>query len=193
MELIALAIVGVLLYLVLPVAVLVLKDRIADRRSRADYEKTRRERPETIAGTPEYSTRFDHPQFEALEKRVAGRLPDSFRVLHGCRDLLREAGFAFVPPNPRGPRDRWHVVQFLPADVQMLEEYQSFLGTEFLPFADNDGDVYYLDLAEATAADAPVEIWTHDSDERERIADSLTEFLSWRRVKWSDMELDNQG
>lgn len=176
------------MYLVLPVAILILKDRLSDRRSRAAYEQALRERPETIYGTPEYAGRFDHPQFDRLQQRIAGPLPDSFRALHARRDLLRESGFAFVPPAPRDASDRWDIVQFLPADVGMLEECHSWLGAECLPFATDDAGIYYLDLAEGTSADAPVRLWVHDDTEREWVAGSLTELLSWRMVKWDEAD-----
>ena len=61
-----------------------------------------------------------------------------------------------------------------------LEEGWAELGENNFPFAcDEFGDPYYMPLDQASALDGPVFHFHHDDGGRERVADSLEEFLSW--------------
>src|SRR5262249_44258539 len=100
----------------LAMAVLIVRDRFSDARSRARWEELSREHPERVPGTADFRARLGRPQFDAVQSLVAGRLPTSYVTLYTTDPLVYEAEFDLLPPQPRGAWDRWEILHFLPAD-----------------------------------------------------------------------------
>lgn len=169
-----------LLYVVLPVLLLMVRDRLEKRASRRAYEQALRDHPEQCPGTPEYELRYDRPRFEELETLIGRPLPQSYRRLFSDHGFVRKTWIRFTPPGAADAMDRADVHQFIPADAAGLEERWPCLDASQLVFATIEGDNYYLALDEGGGEDAPVYLFYHDGGDHRRIADSLQQFLSWR-------------
>jgi hypothetical protein len=179
----------ILMMLGIPIALLMVRDRIEGSRSNARWEQMLREHPEEVPGTPEYLARLDRPQFEQLESRLGCRLPDSYRALYCEKKLSHESNIALFPPDSEDVSDCWEIQEFLPADEGAFEYWGEYLGSKSLPFAaDGAGDVYFITLDAGTIADAPVWKFFHDGGDKIDVVGSLAEFLTWRRVPLDQIE-----
>jgi hypothetical protein len=159
-----------LLFLVVPLVILSIYAQFAARRSRAFHARER----------AEFQRRLQQPQFDDVERHYGRRLPEAFQRLHRDSQQVSRSDFVLSPPGSK-PEDRaWHVASFLPADAKTLTDSWSELGKDNLPFAcDEVGDPYYVPLDQATNLDGPVWQFHHDGGDREHVADSLADFLSW--------------
>jgi hypothetical protein len=159
-----------LLFLVVPLIILSLYSKFAARRARTSHARE----------SAEFQRRLHQPQFEELERHFGRPLPEAFKRLYGDYQRISRTDFVVSPPGSK-PEDRaWHIAGFLPADSRTLADSWSELGQNNLPFAcDEVGDTYYMPLDEATDLDGPVWRFHQESGEREQVAESLEEFLSW--------------
>ncbi len=159
-----------LLFLVVPLAILSIYSHFAARRARASHARE----------LAEFRRRLRQPQFDELERHFGRPMPEAFQNLHRDSQRVSRTEFVVSPPGSE-PDDRaWPVASFLPADKKTLADSWSELGKDNLPFAcDEVGDPYYVPLDQATNLDGPVWQFHHDSGDREHVADSLAEFLTW--------------
>lgn len=172
------------LWVVLAIGLLKFKDLIEDWY----WARRARRQPERQPGTPEYTARLLDPRMEELEAHFGRPLQRAFKILHQDAELLRRAGFYIAPPSAREFTDTWHIAHFLPADIAALSEVFP-VGRQNMPIAtDGFGDVYTLALTEGGADACPVYLSHHDGDDRERVASSPSEFLSWRRLNLDEAE-----
>jgi len=159
-----------LLFLVVPLAILSIYAHFAARRSRTS-------RARELA---EFRRRLQQPQFDDMERHYGRTLPEAFKRLHRDSQRVSRADFVLSPPGSKPGNRDWPVASFLPADTKTLAETWSELGKNNLPFAcDEVGDPYYVPLDQATNLDGPVWQFHHDGGDREQVADSLADFLSW--------------
>ncbi len=178
--------VAIYCFLVIGTAVLFLKfrERMRARRDQLAYEILKRDHPERVYGTPEYSARFTKPDFAAIEARLGRPVPEAYRKLHGDIQTIQSTDIEVIPPGTQAAEDRWPIVCFFPADHQAVIDLWpgQLLSPSQLPFAtDGSGGLYYLELDGPNSNDPPVYFYHWDGEFRTEIADSLSEFLSWRR------------
>ena len=160
----------IMLFLVVPLVVLSLFSRIAARRSRAT-------RAQSLA---EFHRRLQDPRLADLERHFGRPLPETLKRLYEDSERISRASFVLDQPGTNDEGHAWLVASFLPADITTLREGWAELGENNVPFAcDEFGDPYYIPLDQASALDGPVFHFQHDGGARERVADSLADFLSW--------------
>ncbi|MDB5335974.1 MAG: Cell wall assembly/cell proliferation coordinating protein [Planctomycetaceae bacterium] len=168
-----------------------IRERLRTRREQRDYETLKREHPERVYGTPEYEARFSHPDFAAIESQLGRPVPDAYRSLYSDSQIVRTIDLEVVPPDSKSPEDYWPIICFFPADGQSIVDLWpgKLLTSSQLPFAtDGSGGLYYLELLDQNENDPPVFFYHWDGEIREKITDSLNEFLTWRRVATADSE-----
>jgi len=166
--LLILAIIGI--YVVLPVLILWLRDKIFDR-------------PMTKEQMDEYSRRFRerlaNPDFSALEEHFGHALPLPLKSLYAnSEELNRDGDFEVVPPAGADATDPSYVAFYNPADAESLE-HNFHDADAYFAFADDGcGNAYIIDPRET---DPPVMFHDHETGEIEPVAPSLSGFLSWER------------
>ena len=129
--------------------------------------------------------RFDHPDFAAIEAHFNRPLPRELKRLYSDSAAMRAENFTLIPPDSAEPDDALPIGCFFPADALAITDIwpHECLESHQIPFAtDGDGGVYYVELHAAVEDDPPVYFDYHDRDTHNKIAGSLSEFLSWRRV-----------
>jgi hypothetical protein len=144
------------------------------------HEQRAREHPERFPDTADFAARFHQPQFEDLERRVGRPLPQSYRRLFSDPNFVSRTNVRFTPADATHRTDCIDIQHFVPADTAALEDRWPELNPSCLVFATNEGDDYYLALAEGNDDDAPVYVFYHDGGDHYRVAASLEELLSWR-------------
>ena len=129
-----------------------------------------------------WKARLLAPDWPAVEQQLGRAAPEVLRQLYADHALLQSTPFVVSGPTTDGGAE-WDIHSFQPADGQgdhfeIRPRAFCFATTVF-------GDPYYLELA-ADSDDGPVSRRYHDGGDIERIADSLTEFLSWPRRALED-------
>lgn len=183
MELVIVIVVYSFVILGMGVLFLKLTDRLRDRREQRAYERLKREHPERVFGTAEYLARFDHPDFAAIEAHINRPLPLALKKLYSDSATMRSEDVVVIPRTADGPEDGHPILYFFPVDEHAIEDLWPFddLDATHVHFAaDGSGGVYYVELQPDDENDGPVYFYHYDGDIRYKVADSLTEFLSWR-------------
>ena len=160
-------------------------DRVQRRRRQRDYERLKREQPERVYGTAEYHARFDHPDIAAIEAHIQRPLPSVLKQLYSDSATMRTENFSVMPPDPTTPEAGHRVGCFFPADARAITDLwaDEYLEPHQIPFAtDGDCGLYYAELQVDDQNDPAVYADHHGRDCPIKIAESLGEFLSWRRV-----------
>lgn len=172
----------------LGVVIMLVKDRM-DESSARRWELRH---PEQILGTPEYKARLHAPNFEAVESRVHRQLPTALTDLYSNRELLGETDFVLVPPSATSFDDTWVISCFHPVDY-CLDDFdwgpEGLRPDDIIIASDGGGGMYYVPLAAVQQDICPVMHYHHDGDDRTLVADSLTDFFSWRRA--DEQEIDD--
>jgi hypothetical protein len=154
------------LYLGIPVALLLLLDRLR-RPSRAKMEEASRR----------FLERLQHPDLAAVARHFGRPLPASLQALYANPgELLRQNFIVAAPDAPAG--ESWTVAYYQPADGENVQDRQP--GTErFFAFADDGcGNAYLVDPA---LEDPPVLFHDHETGDIQKVCDRFTEFMRWPR------------
>ena len=155
------------LYLVLPVVILLLRDWWTTP-SAAEYAEMSRR----------FQERLRTPQISVLEERFGHRFPEALCQLYADPSGLFQSDFEVVETFV----DRWHIATFLPADAESIVTIGTD-STQYFEFAsDAYGGTYLVD----PKFDDPPVICLPDELEPEEISDHISEFLSWPRLPPSD-------
>jgi hypothetical protein len=193
MEWLAVAVFVFACFIVLPVTLLLLRDRRAARRAAVDAAHLRRPRPELWFGTPEHNARFDHPDFAALEGHIGRPLPAPLKELFLQSDVVRNGCFIITPPG--GSNELWFE-QFEPIDRLSISggSFRSaWVDGPWMPFAtDILGNEFQLAIESMTAEDAIVYFYNQKLGTHEIVADSLKAMLSWPRRSSEDEVIDEE-
>ncbi len=178
----------VALFVGLPVLVLLTRDHFDGVRSRRWAVAN----PEKVPGTPEYIARLTTPDFEAVEKRVNRRLPSALRDLYLHSGIIGEADLYLIPPGASDFDEAWEISAFCPVDECLADFDRGRSGLRFddvIIAIDGSGGLYYVPLAEVDDEKCPVAHFHHDGGDKSRVAESLDEFVTWRRA--TDEEVEN--
>lgn len=144
--------------------------------------------PEQIKVAQEaYLGRLLNPQADAVERELGKVLPERLLRLYADRSALQSVGFKVEKPGKkRWRRKRWPVYCFEPMDIETLNElpYEDELGPGFCFATTGRGCWYWIAASDKRAKDSPVIFLDYDGSGSHgvTVADSLDEFLSWRRL-----------
>lgn len=157
------------LFVVLPVVLLLIRDRIFfPRPTREQIEEHGRR----------FRERLRNPDFLSLEEHFGCRAPEALRRLHQDKDEVLRGDFLVVPPGAKEESEFHYVCYFCPVDADSIKDVLPGL-EKYFAFADDGGGNGYL--IDPTLDDPPVLYHDHESGEIEKVCDSLSEFLSWER------------
>lgn len=180
MEILLTILATVLLFLGLPIVILVIRDKIRRFRFRESKEVE-------DARTAFWNGRLTSPQFDEVEAVCDGRVPRSLVQLFADKALVRSSRLKIYPRGLEAQDDFWMIVEFVPMDAQgqagTVDLTVGNWGKGCCFAADGMGNFYWVPVAEDRKDDAPVYFACHDPWGNTKVADSLTEFLSWPRVQ----------
>jgi hypothetical protein len=167
----------VTLFVLLPVLILWARDRIQALLGR----ETPAQREACLKAWRE---RLLDPNPEEVEALRGGMLPHKLLDMYADSNLVLSQDFDVCPAG-RDPNVKpWRIGEFLPLRKQ--DQQSTWDLTEFgkaCCFANNGmGDFYWVPMSPERLGDAPVYIIWHDGWNNEKVADSLSEFLSWPRT-----------
>jgi hypothetical protein len=127
-----------------------------------------------------WEARLLAPDWPAVERQLGRPAPAVLRELYADHVLLQSTPFSVS--RPAGDAE-WDIHSFQPADGR--GDHFEIPPGAFCVANTVFGDPYYVDFA-AGSDDGPVSLRYHDGSDVERIAESLTEFLSWPRRAHED-------
>lgn len=166
MDIFITVVVGVGMYIVLPLLILWGRDKLF-------YPPPSKE--ELEAAHKRFEARLRNPDLAAVEAHFGTSLPTALRELYSNLDEVMRADFEVVPPNGEDPV---YICYYNPADAENLsspwpgcEKYFAFAG---------DGGGNGL-LVNPTLDDPPVLLHCHELGDLETVASSMTEFMKWQR------------
>jgi hypothetical protein len=166
------------LFLVLPVCILWLRDRIL-RSSR------KRKAQEVQAQSQAYRERLLHPLQSQVEAETGLLLPQRLITMYSDKELILSEKLDVCPPGKDPKISSEWIDNFLPldwegqqytCDLELLAKAKGFCFA-----ADGCGNFYWVPISDTRQPDAPVFFACHDPWGNEKIADNLEEFLSWPR------------
>lgn len=164
-------------FVVLPVFLLRLRDRLRDMRHRKTPEQL-----QSQAST--YRERLLHPNPGEVEAQLGGRLPERLITLYQDEATILSRKIEIRPPKlPPKQFGEW-IEEFLPLDAHSqlytceLKEW----GNGFCFARDGMGNFYWVPVSADRQSDAPVFFACHDPWGNTRISDTLDQFLSWPRI-----------
>jgi hypothetical protein len=166
------------LFLVLPVCILLLRDKI--------FGSSRRRTAEQVqAESQAYRKRLLHPRQAEVEAEV-GLLPERLIKMYSDRQLILSEKLEICLPgkDPRKSRERIDI--FLPLDLEGQEytcDLELLAKAKGFCFAgDGCGNFYWVPVSDTRQPDAPVFFACHDPWGNTKVADNLEDFLSWPRT-----------
>jgi hypothetical protein len=160
----------IMLIFVVPAMILSVYQRVIAHRAKIAYAQH----------LVEFNRRLQQPQFDDVQKHFGRPIPEAYKRLYRDPGRVLNTNFLAFPPGSKDEDRAWPIASFLPADATTLAEAWPNLGKINLPFAcDEVGDPYYIPLDEADSLDGPVWQFHHQGGEREQVAKSLLDFLSW--------------
>jgi hypothetical protein len=155
-----------LVFLMVPVGILILRDWFVYRKKRL---------PERLAQDQKvWTKRLLNPDFPGLEEYFHFEVPSSIVAIYNNTDLIQRTDFDVK--DPAKPDVIWPISTFLPADRAVYTDMWEETRHCFCVATNSFGDVYYVDIA---AADLPIYIYYHDGSDTEMVSPSLKQFLSW--------------
>lgn len=159
-----------LLFLVIPVLLLVLREHL---RQRHHGKKLNR----FFADRKLWQSRLLNPKPEEVEAHLQAKLPARLRRLYDDKELILHTDF-----DVRSPRERMRIAEFFPLDADILSElWGGEIFKKGFPFAgDVWGDCYFVKLGAQRPEDAPVFRYSHRTNQEEPIAESISQFLEWK-------------
>lgn len=157
----------ILLFIVLPVLLLWLRDRLCNRwPSPSEIEEINRR----------FKERRLNPDFATIEAHFNHRFPEALRQLYNNKEEILRHDFEVIAPESATPPSCWYIAYYQPADMENICD--AWPGREaFYPFADDGGGNGYL--VDPTLSDPPVLFHDHDTGELVRVAERASEFLKW--------------
>ena len=157
---------------VLPFAVLILKDRLQTR-SPAEIEEYSRN----------FVERLHHPDFAAIEDHYSTPVPQTLRELYLNKSELDRGDFEVAANSDAKEDDRWFIAFYEPADSEAMKS--CWPGTEkYFAFANDGADNEYL--IDPRLPDSPVQFHDHETGEFSPVCSSFSEFMKWPRLTLSD-------
>jgi SMI1 / KNR4 family (SUKH-1) len=131
--------------------------------------------------------RLLNPQAAAVEGQLGKLLPERLLELYEDKSAIQSGGFKLEKPGKmHWRRERWPVYCFEPLDTEGLNgwQYEHEFGPGFCFATTGRGCWYWIAASNQRAKDSPVIFLDYDGSGSHgvRIADSLDEFLSWRRL-----------
>jgi hypothetical protein len=166
------------LFIVLPVSILVLRDKIRAWK--------RRETPEQRAARiTEWRQRKLHPRPEEVEKLCGGLLPKRLLEMYADTELILKTDLDVCIPSKNSKEVALCIWEFEPLDVQALEGRWdlSEFGKGWCFAGDGMGNFFWVPVSDERHKDGPVYFICHDPWGNEKVADSLEEFLTWLRAR----------
>jgi hypothetical protein len=121
----------------------------------------------------EYEARLLRPDWQFYERHLLRPVPVALRRLFDQQDILDRLGVMFDLDGAK-----IYVTGLCPIDEQGLEDARSYFQLDIVPFADSDGDVYFLKPG-LNESNAVYEAFFHESNDEsgEPIADDATIFV----------------
>jgi hypothetical protein len=137
--------------------------------------------PPPNAGS-QFRERLFHPKWATIEAALGRAVPGVLRDLYADPEALLRGHFYVTSPD--GSRRVW-LDLFLPLDDEALRPYGRTLPPGAVAFADDEhGDPYFFIPDPTPYGDGPVYVLgsTHGETGSERVAESLSEMLTWPRT-----------
>lgn len=158
---------SIALYLGLPFAILLIRDRLG-RPTRLQLE----------AASHRFRERLQNPDIAALEKHFGYPFPSALRSLYGNQEELVRGDFDVAATADATGADWRFIAYYLPADEESVK--YPWPGLEkYFAFADDGlGNGY---LVNPTDDDPPVFYHDHEEGALEEICEHLSEFMKWPR------------
>ncbi len=129
------------------------------------------------AAAAAWRARLLAPDWPAVERQLGRRVPAVLHRLFADHALLLSAPLT-VTGRPGASDTEWDIETFHPADGR-ADHFPVPAGA-FCFATTGFGDPYYVELG-PRGEDGPVAVHYHDGGDVVRIANTLTEFLSWPR------------
>jgi SMI1 / KNR4 family (SUKH-1) len=166
------------LFVVLPISILWLRDKI--------FHSSRKQAPEqTQARMDAFRERLVNPQHALVEAEIGALLPQRLIAMYADRDLVLSQNFSFCPPGRDPKKSGEWIDNFLPLDLEGQKytcDLELLAKAKGFCFArDGCGNFYWVPVSQTRQSDGPVFFACHDPWGNEKVADSLDEFLSWPR------------
>jgi hypothetical protein len=122
-----------------------------------------------------HQERLASPDFEALERLLGDKLPDSLKQHYLRLTTDAEGDFEVSPPDGRDPLQ---VFDWCPCDLESYHDvYPEIIG--YLPIATDGADVLYV--VSPKRIDSKVFSFDSDTGKLTEIADNLKSILEWPR------------
>lgn len=168
------------LLVVLPVFILLLRDRI--------FRPSRKRTPERIESERQaYRARLLNPQPSLVEAELGALLPQRLMAMYADTELVLSTNLSICPPGKDPKTSGIWIDNFLPldsegqkytCDLELLANAKGFCFA-----ADGMGNFYWVPVSNARLTDAPVFFACHDPWGNEKVAESLEEFLAWFKAR----------
>jgi len=164
----------VVIFLVLPVVILTIRDKIW-------YPRKRRTSAESEAARKAWTDRLRQPQFEEVEKICGGLLPERLKSAYQKEECIQSKAVELNVPGKDKEQHFYYLAEFVPldADGQMHTTDLSEFGRGCCFAADGMGNFYWVPVSDSRQADAIVYFACHDPYGNEKVANSLDEFFGW--------------
>jgi hypothetical protein len=161
----------IFLFVVLPVCILWLRDRIVC----GNGKRMPREQKEEIK---RWVARLLNPQFDEVEKECGGFVPQGLRNLYGGKSRILLEDLEIVPPGKDPKKHSYWLATFVPMDLEGIRQTTdlSEFGQGCCFAGDGCGNFYWVRVSGERQADSPVYFACHDPYGNEKVADSLEEF-----------------
>src|SRR5713101_4095192 len=166
------------LFVVLPISILWLRDKIF-------YSSRKRSAEQELARLQAYRERLLHPQQAEVEAEIGAFLTQRLIAMYADRELMLSKNFDICPPGKDPKKSSEWIDGFLPLDCESQNNTCDLVmlanAKGFCFAGDGCGNFYWVPVSDTRQPDAPVYFACHDPWGNEKIADSLEEFLSWPR------------
>jgi hypothetical protein len=168
------------LFLVLPILILRVRDKVRDFRFKESKETK-------DAWNELWNSRLRSPQFDELDTVCGGLVPESLIRLFANKELVQQSNLEIHPHGPESDEDFWSIAWFVPMDREgqkgTFDLSMGLWGIGCCFASDGMGNFFWVPVTEERQPDAPVYFACHDPWGNTKVADSLTVFLSWPRVQ----------
>jgi hypothetical protein len=166
------------LFLLVPVCILLLRDRIF----RSSRKRTAEQVQAQLKG---YCERLLHPQQAQVEAEAGLLLPQRLITMYADKELVLKEQFDICPSGKDPKKSSVWIEDFLPLDCEGQQhtcDLELLANAKGFCFArDGCGNFYWVPVSHSRQPDAPVFFACHDPWGNEKVVDSLEEFLSWPR------------
>lgn len=154
----------VAIFLILPLLVVLLKDKLFNR-------------PRTKEEIAEFSRRFNerllHPDFAAVEAHFGCSMPEELKRLYSAREEILCGDFEVASKGKS--KSNWYVAYYNPADAESLNDYWPAIKNFFAFANDGCGNDYLIDPRDP---ELKVVFHDHETGEIEPVDMSFPAFLA---------------